>query len=297
MPLAPPPLPASRPSYLAPHRMCPPFESAGDGGVQPAAELRHVQGLGHELHGLGALHPCPVCPLCARYLSCATVALRPPKCTSRPTPFVSRIAICCRPHLAPHRMPSVRLSAGRVGVQPAAELRHLQRHEHERHSSPPLHAACAAVVHRFPPPGPQPISHRMPSCRLSAERVGVQPAAELRHLQRHNHVPHVLGALLPVPCSQSAVEPSPARYICVAVASRLPPPGTLCTSSQISYALCLSTRQYTSSLSAANKLLIRCAWASTSAFASAGYGSSWGSGSCPPPPSPSPLPPSPSPLP
>merc|ERR1711935_248924 len=42
-----------------------------------------------------------------------------------------------------------------------------------------------------------------------------------------------------------------------------------------------------SSLSAANKLLIRCAWAGTSAFASAGYGSSsWGSGSCPSPPSP-----------
>merc|ERR1711935_928664 len=34
------------------------------------------------------------------------------------------------------------------------------------------------------------------------------------------------------------------------------------------------------SLSDANKLLIRCAWAGTSAFASAGYGSSWGLGSC-----------------
>jgi len=34
------------------------------------------------------------------------------------------------------------------------------------------------------------------------------------------------------------------------------------------------------SLSDANKLLIRCAWAGTSAVASAGYGSSWGAGSC-----------------
>jgi len=34
------------------------------------------------------------------------------------------------------------------------------------------------------------------------------------------------------------------------------------------------------SLSNANKLLIRCAWAGTSAFASAGYGSSWGPGIC-----------------
>jgi len=36
----------------------------------------------------------------------------------------------------------------------------------------------------------------------------------------------------------------------------------------------------TPSLSDANKLLIRCAWAGTSAFASAGHGSSWGPGSC-----------------
>ena len=34
-------------------------------------------------------------------------------------------------------------------------------------------------------------------------------------------------------------------------------------------------------MSNANKLLIRCAWAGTSAFASAGYGSSWGPGTCP----------------
>merc|ERR1712086_456332 len=38
---------------------------------------------------------------------------------------------------------------------------------------------------------------------------------------------------------------------------------------------------YQTSLSAANKLLTRCAWAGTSAFASAGYGSSWAPGTCP----------------
>ena len=44
-------------------------------------------------------------------------------------------------------------------------------------------------------------------------------------------------------------------------------------------------------MSNANKLHIRCAWEGTAAFASAGYGSSWGSGTCPatlPPPSPPP---------
>eukprot|EP00964_Phaeocystis_antarctica_P105729 scaffold70722_cov63-Phaeocystis_antarctica.AAC.1 len=59
--------------------------------------------------------------------------------------------------------------------------------------------------------------------RLSAGCVGVQPAAELRHLQRHGHVVHVLRALLPVPCSQSAVEPSPARRL---HRSRPPPPAS-----------------------------------------------------------------------
>jgi len=38
----------------------------------------------------------------------------------------------------------------------------------------------------------------------------------------------------------------------------------------------------TNSLSDANKRFIRCAWAGTSAFVSAGYDSdSWASGSCP----------------
>eukprot|EP00964_Phaeocystis_antarctica_P041071 scaffold23483_cov58-Phaeocystis_antarctica.AAC.1 len=173
-------------------------------------------------------------------------------------------------------MPSSRLSAGRVGVQPAAELRHLQRHDHAHHvrcallpvpspnlqSSPPLHAACTAVGRHLRLAGLHIAPHRTPFFRRSAVRVGVQPAAELRHLQRHNHEPHVPGVLLPVPCSESAVEPSPLHAACTAVTRRL------------------ATRQGTHFLSAANKRLIRCAWAGTSAFASAGYGSSWGPGSC-----------------
>ena len=52
-----------------------------------------------------------------------------------------------------------------------------------------------------------------------------------------------------------------------------------------------SARQSVNSLSDANKLLIRCAWAGSSAFASAGYDSSWVSGSCNDgSPSPPPLP-------
>eukprot|EP00964_Phaeocystis_antarctica_P164132 scaffold141635_cov136-Phaeocystis_antarctica.AAC.1 len=53
---------------------------------------------------------------------------------------------------------------------------------------PPLHAACRRG--RPPPAAPRPVHfalHRMPFFPPSAERVGVQPAAELRHLQRHEH--------------------------------------------------------------------------------------------------------------
>eukprot|EP00964_Phaeocystis_antarctica_P123302 scaffold86955_cov45-Phaeocystis_antarctica.AAC.1 len=114
-------------------------------------------------------------------------------------------------YLFPHRMPSFWLSAGRVGVQPAAELRHLQRQTHAIHVP---------------------------------QRVGVQPAAELRHLQRRGHGPHVHAH----------------AHVHVHVHMFYDTP----------------------SLSDANKLLIRCAFrcAWVGVFASAGYGSSWGPGSC-----------------
>ena len=59
------------------------------------------------------------------------------------------------------------------------------------------------------------------------------------------------------------------------------------------------TWQQTTYLSNTNKLLIRCAWTGSTAFANAGYDdSNWVSESCPPPPSlpaPPPAPPSPAP--
>ena len=84
-----------------------------------------------------------------------------------------------------------------------------------------MHAARALPpAHALPPP-----THTSPRIIRpafdSAARVGVQPAAELRHLQRHGHVLHVLRAHLPVPCPQSAVEPSTAR--CVRHGRPLPP--------------------------------------------------------------------------
>ena len=62
---------------------------------------------------------------------------------------------------------------------------------------------------------------------------------------------------------------------------RAPRSSTACwPPTRIPHHALLSTRQNANALSAANKLLIRCAWAGTSASASAGYGSSWAPGTC-----------------
>ena len=78
---------------------------------------------------------------------------RPPPAALRPV------------YLAPHRLPFFRLSVGRVGVQPAAELGHVQGRIHARHvpgalrACPgpqlsvglPMPAACAAATAPHPP--------------------------------------------------------------------------------------------------------------------------------------------------
>eukprot|EP00964_Phaeocystis_antarctica_P069348 scaffold42116_cov53-Phaeocystis_antarctica.AAC.2 len=171
----------------------------------------------------------PASQLCARCSGCAPRLFYPESAVEPPLHAGRRRPRLLSRTLAPHRMPCFRLSAVRNSVQPAAELRHLQRHNHGRHvlrallpvacSQSAVEPSPARCVNRGrpPPPAARSVSlapHRMPSFRLSAVREqGVQPAVELRHLQRHGHEPHVQRALLPVPCPQSAIEPSPARCV------------------------------------------------------------------------------------
>ena len=62
-----------------------------------------------------------------------------------------------------------------------------------------LHAVCAAAAALAPSRLSARTSFLLCFPFHSAERVGVQPVAELGHVQRHDHVSHVLGALYACP--------------------------------------------------------------------------------------------------
>eukprot|EP00964_Phaeocystis_antarctica_P045733 scaffold26342_cov63-Phaeocystis_antarctica.AAC.1 len=85
-------------------------------------------------------------------------------------------------------------------------------------SRPPLHTGrrrpCLLARSLAP--------HRMAPFQLSAARVGVQPAAELRYLQRHNRVPDVFRALLPA-CPAPNLQLRPLLHAACAAVVRRPP--------------------------------------------------------------------------
>ena len=123
---------------------------------------------------------------------------------------------------------------GRGCVQPAAEPRHVQRHNHalnvwERTNAVwgaqralpaattverSLHVACATAASPTPYCFPSRVS---PFFRCfpfdAAASVGVQPAAKLRHVQRHKYAIHVYGALYACPASSLHSWALPARCL------------------------------------------------------------------------------------
>ena len=140
---------------LTPHRICPPFDPR-----QQASSFN--QPLSFDTFSVTDMRslftvrsPRPK----------SAVKPSPARCLHRGRPPPPRLPTRQRPaYLAPHRMPFFRLSAVRVGVQPAAELQHFQRHGHE------LHVLRALL----PMPGPPACSRARPYMLL-APRDGPQP--------------------------------------------------------------------------------------------------------------------------
>ena len=257
MPLAPPhhstPSPAPRPAPRSASHALPPFGSAGREHVQPAAQqLRHVQGHGHDRDVWGAPRACPGPQAFSRAF---------PSCMPPLAPPLPQALLPLGPHLSArtsHRMPSLRLSAASVGVQPAGELRHVHGHEHVPHvlralraclapqpacrHGPALRAACAATAPGPPASGPTPRSHALASFRLGTVRAGVQPAAQqLRHLQGHDHGGDVQGALRSRPDPQALSRTHPPVVHTACAATNVPTPFRLParTPRSASYALSL----------------------------------------------------------
>ena len=144
---------------------------------------------------------------------------------------------------------------------------------------PSLRPACTAVVRLLPPPSPHVVLHA-PYALLDSRQQAFafnQPLSfDTASVTTMDRMFWVRSSPCPAPNLQS----SPSLHAaCTAVTRR--PPAIRATPPTAAYAL-RATRQGANSLSNANKLLIRCAWAGTSAFNSgARKGSgSWPSGSC-----------------
>ena len=125
----------------------------------------------------------------------------------------------------------LRPSAARDGLQSAGQLRHVQRHGHDVDVSGarlPTPRAASVVVPsplqaaRTPRSAAASVPHRTVYAlhlRPSAERDGLQPASQLRHDQRTDHVHDVRSALLP--CLLACMNPEPAH--CSPICSQPPP--------------------------------------------------------------------------
>ena len=168
-------LPLPRPpvfwASMSPSQHASPFDSAVGDCVQPAAESQHVQSHKNELRVSGALRACP----CRQSPVGSSLHVT---WAAAPTPsrlLALHIALIVCPPLD---------SAVCVGVQPAAESRHVQRHKHRLHVSGaaprmPLPSLTSRVflarylgcrTYALPSPGPPCRPHGMPPFGLGRTR-------------------------------------------------------------------------------------------------------------------------------
>eukprot|EP00964_Phaeocystis_antarctica_P060770 scaffold36265_cov43-Phaeocystis_antarctica.AAC.1 len=181
------PSPPSASPNPAPHRM-PSFRlSAARVGIQPAAELRHLQRHRHAIHVCGAsvarICLCTLSPICtveASPVLCLHHGRLPPsRLSGRTSPSIVCPPFDPRQGASAFNQPLSFDTSKVTNMHNMFYVRASPCPAPNLQSSPPLHAACPAIAHHLPPPSPHVVPHRMPSFRLSAVRVGVQPAAEL----------------------------------------------------------------------------------------------------------------------
>ena len=132
------PTPSRHPTRMSPLFLCIPFDAAERVGFQPAAEPRDFKCHPNGLHVLRALCACPASSLHSWVLPARCLRRRRSSTPSRHRARMSRLFRC---------FPFD--SAVRVGVQPAAEPRHVQRHEHAIHVSGALRACPASSLHSW----------------------------------------------------------------------------------------------------------------------------------------------------
>ena len=170
-----------------------PFYSAGRVRVQPAAEPRNVQRHKHGGNVCGALCACPGLSFHCRGLPAACATNHPAPPGSRLLARISSMrSLFTRQGASAFNQP---LSLDTSRVTDMALMFYVR----SARALPSASTVRASLLLAPPTTPPHPAPASLPACRpssyafpsYSAGRVGVQPAAELRHVQRHSNVVNV----------------------------------------------------------------------------------------------------------
>ena len=176
------PAPSRLPARTSPRIACPPFDSAGCDGVQPAAQLRHVPGHDHAPHVLHAVHVLRALRACSGPPSLESGPPRPCRLRRRhPTPsrLPGRTSSCIAcPPFDSRQGASVFNQPLSFDTSKVTDMSWMFYVRSARALAPtalsralPVHAACvAATPNALTPPGPHPFPHRMPAFRLGRAR-------------------------------------------------------------------------------------------------------------------------------
>ena len=172
---APRPLPPPGP-HLAPLRMPSLFDSVEGGGLQPAIELRHVQGHNHETDVLRALAARDLAPSLESGLSRACMPLAPlspaaPSCLpARTSPRASYVLLSStRQQASAFNQPLSLDTSSVTDMTKMLEVRSARTLTPSIQTAPPCEPLAPPPPHVLPPPGPHLAPHRMPSFRLGSK--------------------------------------------------------------------------------------------------------------------------------